>query len=196
MAELGTGAQAPRHGEPGVLSDAEADAFIAVLQQRFDTHMHRHPGVAWAAVRARLQAGGAALWSLHAMERTGGEPDVLGAADADGAFLFCDCAAESPAGRRSLCYDEDALASRKEHPPQGSAVDRARAMGAALLTEAQYRQLQQAEPLDGKTSSWLDTRPTSGGWAARCSATGATAGSSRTTTVRSPTTPRAGSGRR
>lgn len=137
----------------------ETDALLATLQQRFARHGHRHPEVDWAAVQARLQGNAAALRSLHAMERTGGEPDVIGTAGADGAFLFCDCAAESPRGRRSLCYDAEALQARKENRPEGSAVGMAQAMGIALLTEAQYRLLQALGTFDRKTSSWIATPP-------------------------------------
>ena len=118
--------------------------------------MPRHKGAAWAQVQARLEANPAALKSLHAMERTGGEPDVIGGDDQSG-FIFCDCSAESPAGRRSLCYDREALDSRKENKPQGSAVEAAGEMGVELLTEEQYRELQQLGEFDAKTSSWIRT---------------------------------------
>ena len=132
-------------------------ALTKALQSRFEQNMHRHPGASWADVRARLRPD--TLRSLQEMERTGGEPDVIGAADASGAFLFCDCAAESPPGRRSLCYDAQALNARKQNKPRNSAVAMAAAMGIALLTEAQYRQLQELEAFDLKTSSWIDTPP-------------------------------------
>ncbi len=119
--------------------------------------MHRHPGIAWAEVQARLEGQNEKLWSLYEMERTGGEPDVVGIDPTTGAFLFYDCAAESPKGRRSLCYDPQALEARKEHPPQGSAVGMAADMGIELLSEAEYRQLQRLEHCDAKTSSWLKT---------------------------------------
>ena len=120
--------------------------------------MQRHAGVAWAPVQARLEANPAATESLHQMEATGGEPDVVGPA-ASGRYTFCDCAVESPVGRRSLCYDGAALDARKESKPKGSAVGMAQAMGIALLTEAQYRQLQELGEFDTKTSSWIATPP-------------------------------------
>jgi len=121
--------------------------------------MHRHKGIAWADVRARLEGNPDALKSLRAMEATGGEPDVIGRAKKAGHFTFCDCAAESPAGRRSVCYDRAALDSRKEHKPQDSAVEMAAEMGIDLLTEEQYRALQKLGEFDMKTSSWIKTPP-------------------------------------
>lgn len=135
------------------------DDLLQILKRRFDQHAARHAGIAWAAVQARLQGHAAALQSLRLMEDTGGEPDVIGQDPASGALTFCDCAAESPAGRRSLCYDQDALDARKEHRPQGSAVEAAAAMGIQLLTEAQYRDLQRLGEFDLKTSSWIRTPP-------------------------------------
>jgi len=137
----------------------QRDMLLHTLKLRFEKNMHRHAGIHWADVQGRLQASVDALRSLHEMERTGGEPDVIGAADGDGAFLFCDCAAESPQGRRSLCYDAEALNARKENKPENNAVDMATAMGVSLLTEAQYRQLQQFGEFDMKTSSWVATPP-------------------------------------
>jgi hypothetical protein len=127
------------------------------LKSRFARNMHRHEGIAWAAVQARLEARTDALRSLHEMEATGGEPDVIGLDTKTGQITFCDCSAESPPGRRSLCYDRDALDSRKENKPQGSAVEMARAMGVDLLTEDQYRALQGLGEFDAKTSSWIET---------------------------------------
>lgn len=121
--------------------------------------MHRHPGVKWAGVESRLASNPAALRSLQEMERTGGEPDVVTLDEATGACCFVDCSAESPPGRRSVCYDREALDARKEHKPEGSAVELAAAMGVALLTEAQYRQLQKLGEFDTKTSSWVLTPP-------------------------------------
>jgi hypothetical protein len=121
--------------------------------------MHRHPGVAWADVQARLDADPDALRSIGEMEATGGEPDVIGRADATGRYVFCDCAAESPSGRRSVCYDDEALESRKEHKPPASAVAMAAEMGIELLTEDQYRALQTLGEFDTKTSSWVSTPP-------------------------------------
>ncbi len=119
--------------------------------------MPRHKGVAWANVQKRIEASPAALLSLHQMEATGGEPDVIGQDKATGQFIFCDCSAESPPGRRSLCFDREALDARKENKPEGNAVERAAAMGVTLLTEEQYRALQQLGEFDTKTSSWIDT---------------------------------------
>lgn len=132
---------------------------LRVLQARFEKNMRRHPGVEWDQVRSRLEASPAALRSLAAMEESGGEPDVIGPADKSGKFTFCDCSAESPAGRRSLCYDRAALDSRKENKPQGSAVEMAADMGIDLLTEEQYRALQTLGEFDTKTSSWITTPP-------------------------------------
>ena len=129
------------------------------LKRRFEQHMPRHRGIAWVDVQARLEQHAAALKSLRWMEDTGGEPDVIGQDQATGRYVFCDCAAESPSGRRSLCYDRDALDARKEHKPQGSAVETAAAMGVELPSEAQYRQLQALGEFDTKTSSWVLTPP-------------------------------------
>lgn len=138
----------------------EPRGLLATLQARFEAHPHRHPDVAWKEVEARLAARPASLRSLQQMEETGGEPDVVGRDAQTGALLFVDCAAESPAGRRSLCYDDEALASRKEHKPRGSACGMAAAMGVELLSEEQYRALQQLGAFDTKTSSWLRTPAT------------------------------------
>ena len=135
----------------------DQEELLTTLQARFDRHRHRHRGVAWNDVRARLQGNAAALKSLAAMEASGGEPDVVGVDSGTGRYAVCDCAAESPAGRRSLCYDRDALDARRENKPKGSAVDMAAAMGVALLTEEQYRALQQMGEFDTKTSSWIAT---------------------------------------
>ncbi|MCU0633275.1 MAG: DUF4256 domain-containing protein [Gemmatimonadaceae bacterium] len=133
------------------------DDLLATLQARFEAHMVRHPGLAWSAVQARIERAPAALTSLREMERTGGEPDVLAPDGAGKELLFVDCAAESPAGRRSLCFDQAALDARKEAKPAGSAMGAAEAMGVALLTEAQYRLLQTVGEFDLKTSSWIAT---------------------------------------
>lgn len=136
----------------------EHDALLRTLQARFEKHKARHQGVAWAQVLARLDAASSAtLKSLAAMEASGGEPDVIGIDAGSGQLLFCDCAAESPAGRRSLCFDDEALNARKENKPQGSAVAMAATMGVELLSEAQYRALQQLGEFDLKTSSWIAT---------------------------------------
>lgn len=130
---------------------------LDVLEARFEKNMHRHRGLAWAEVRARLEDEPDALTSLRVMETTGGEPDVIGRDEQSGHFIFSDCSAESPAGRRSLCYDREALEARKENKPENNAVDMATAMGIELLTEEQYRALQKLGEFDTKTSSWIMT---------------------------------------
>ncbi len=134
-----------------------APHLLATLQQRFEAHPHRHPGLAWADVAARLAERPAALRALGEMERTGGEPDVVGRHPATGEVIFTDCSAESPLGRRSLCYDRAGLESRKEHRPENTAVDMAAELGVELLSEAEYHALQQLGEFDLKTSSWLRT---------------------------------------
>jgi hypothetical protein len=136
----------------------EREGLLQALKTRFEKNMHRHKGIAWANVQARLEANPGALKSLLSMEVTGGEPDVI-SQDETGHFTFCDCSAESPAGRRSLCYDRDARDSRKEHKPENSAVETAAAMGIEILTEEQYRELQSLGGFDMKTSSWIRTPP-------------------------------------
>jgi hypothetical protein len=135
----------------------DRNALLSALQQRFEAHAHRHAGIAWSEVRSRLNADPAALDSLAAMERTGGEPDVIGRGPAGDTLVFCDCSAESPSGRRSLCFDGAALAARKANKPAGSAMELAAEMGVAILTEAEYRALQQLGEFDRKTSSWIAT---------------------------------------
>jgi hypothetical protein len=137
----------------------EDDRLIATLSARFEQNMHRHKGISWADVQARLERHPAAMKSLAAMEASGGEPDVIGHGAKSGQITFCDCASETPAGRRSLCYDREALDARKENKPQGSALDMAAEMGIALLTEEQYRALQELGEFDVKTSSWIHTPP-------------------------------------
>lgn len=149
----------PKASQAQALAAKQRDALLATLQARFSKHPARHQGIAWANVQARLDASPAKLWSVGEMERTGGEPDVIGHDKKTGAYLFADCAAESPSGRRSLCFDAKALAERKEHKPKGSAAGMAEAMGVELLTEAQYRDLQQLGAFDTKTSSWVATPP-------------------------------------
>jgi hypothetical protein len=140
------------------LLPTQKEALLLLLQERFEGHMHRHKGLKWSAVAARLEkASSETLWSLHAMEETGGEPDVISRNPKTGAYLFCDCVAESPSGRRSLCYDDDALDARKEHKPKGTALGMAADMGIELLTEEGYHALQQVEVCDMKTSSWIQT---------------------------------------
>ena len=132
-------------------------ALHQTLQARFAAHMPRHPHLTWQAVQARLEGRDAAWRALAAMEATGGEPDVVGDAGAGGEIAFCDCAPESPTGRRSTCYDGEARASRKEHAPETSAIEQAAAMGIALLTEEEYRALQTLGAFDARTSSWIHT---------------------------------------
>ena len=139
------------------MKTAEGEQLLKTLQARFDKHPNRHRGIAWSAVQVRLEADRAKLQSLHRMEQTGGEPDVTGRDKASGEYLFFDCSEQSPAGRRSVCYDREGLESRKEHRPQDSAVDLAAAMGVELLTEDQYRDLQKLGEFDTKTSSWIST---------------------------------------
>ena len=138
------------------LSAEQRGELLTALKERFEENMGRHKGISWAKVQARLEtADPGTLWSLHEMERTGGEPDVVG--HDKGKFVFSDCSAESPDGRRSLCYDREALESRKEAKPKNSAVDMAEAMGIELLTEDEYRELQKLGQFDLKTSSWIRT---------------------------------------
>ena len=139
------------------LSPEQREELLAALKARFEKSMNRHKGLEWANVQAKLEANPERLWSLNEMERTGGEPDVVGHDEKTGEYIFCDCSPESPGGRRSLCYDREALESRKEHKPQNSATDMAAAMGIELLTEAQYRELQKLGNFDTKTSSWVRT---------------------------------------
>ena len=137
----------------------EREALLEALQARFEKNMHRHKGIAWDKVRAALEGKSGALRTLVEMEATGGEPDVIGADKQAGHYIFCDCSAESPVGRRSLCYDRAALDARKENKPKGSAIEMATAMGVDLLTEEQYRELQKLGEFDTKTSSWVSTPP-------------------------------------
>lgn len=139
------------------LSPPRRTELLEIFKQRFQANAQRHRGVRWEAVLARLEGGGDKLWSLDAMEASGGEPDVVGQDGKSGEYLFFDCSAQSPKGRRSLCYDQEALAARKEHKPKDSAVSVADAMGVALLTEEQYRLLQQLGEFDTTTSSWIAT---------------------------------------
>lgn len=141
------------------LSPKQRDDLLGTLKARFEKNMERHKGLEWARVQGRLAAHPEKLWSLSEMERTGGEPDVIGQDKKTGEFIFCDCSPESPRGRRSLCYDREALKSRKEHKPKASAMDMATAMGVALLTEEEYRELQKLGAFDTKTSSWVRTPP-------------------------------------
>ncbi|MBO9564349.1 MAG: DUF4256 domain-containing protein [Niastella sp.] len=146
-------------GNDKQLSAAEQATLLKTLKARFEKHTARHKGIDWAKVQEKLEAHPKKLWSLHAMEETGGEPDVVGVDKKTGEYLFYDCAAESPKGRRSICYDGDALASRKEHKPADSATNMAEEMGIELLTEEEYRALQELGAFDLKTSSWIVTPP-------------------------------------
>jgi len=139
------------------LSSEQQEQLLGILKSRFEQNMKHHGGIAWSKVHARLEAHGEKLWSLDQMEKTGGEPDVIGYEKKTGEYIFCDCAVESPCGRRSLCYDREGLESRKEHKPEGSVLDVAAGMGIELLSEEQYRELQQLGDFDAKTSSWLKT---------------------------------------
>ncbi|RAJ93020.1 uncharacterized protein DUF4256 [Larkinella arboricola] len=139
------------------LSPEQQESLLGTLKVRFTKNMNRHPDVEWNTVQARLEANGEKLWSLYEMERTGGEPDVVGHDQKTGEYIFYDCSAESPKGRRSCCYDRQALESRKENKPANNAVDMAAAMGIKLLTEEQYGALQKLGQFDTKTSSWVET---------------------------------------
>jgi len=130
---------------------------LRTLKARFEKNMNRHKGLEWAKVQTKLEAESEKLWSLNEMEITGGEPDVVGHDKKTGEYIFFDCSAESPKGRRSLCYDHEALESRKEHKPENSAIEMAADMGIEILTEEQYRQLQKLGNFDTKTSSWIKT---------------------------------------
>jgi hypothetical protein len=141
------------------LSPKQRDEQLRVLKARFEKYMNRHKGLEWAKVEARLEARPEKLWSLHEMERTGGEPDVAGHDKKTGEYIFFDCSPESPKGRRSVCYDREGLESRKEHRPDNTAMDMAAAMGVELLTEEQYQELQKLGDFDLKTSSWVKTPP-------------------------------------
>ena len=141
------------------LSADQAKELIKTLKTRFEKNMGRHKGIEWSKVQARLEAKPEKLWSLDGMEETGGEPDVVGQDKKTGEFIFFDCAAETPKGRRSVCYDREGWESRKEHRPENTAIDMATEMGIELLDEEQYMQLQQLGKFDTKTSSWLKTPP-------------------------------------
>jgi hypothetical protein len=135
----------------------QREELLSALKVRFERNMNRHEGLEWDEVQAKLEANAEKLWSLSEMERTGGEPDVVGRDKKTGEYIFYDCSAESPKGRRSICYDREGLESRKEHQPENSAIDMAAAMGIELLTEEQYRELQKLGNFDTKTSSWVKT---------------------------------------
>jgi hypothetical protein len=139
------------------LSTKQREELLNALKARFEKNMDRHKGLEWAKVQAKLEANTEKLWSLNEMERTGGEPDIIGHDRKTGEYIFYDCSEESPQGRRSFCYDRKALESRKEHKPENSALDMAASMGIELLTEEQYRELQKLGDFDTKTSSWVKT---------------------------------------
>jgi hypothetical protein len=139
------------------LSPEQREELLSALKARFEGNMNRHKGLEWAKVAAKLEANPEKLWSLSEMERTGGEPDVVGHDRSTGEYLFFDCSAESPSGRRSVCYDREGLDSRKEHRPENNAIDTAAAIGIELLTEEEYRELQKLGNFDTKTSSWVTT---------------------------------------
>lgn len=139
------------------LSQEQCEDLLNRLKVRFEKNMNRHSGLEWSKVQAKLDANPEKLWSLNEMEMTGGEPDVIGYDEKNGEYTFCDCSAESPKGRRSVCYDREALESRKKHKPENNAMDMAASMGIEILTEEQYRTLQKLENFDLKTSSWVLT---------------------------------------
>lgn len=141
------------------LPPEQREELLSTLKTRFEKNLNRHQGLKWDDVQAKLNAHPEKLWSLGEMERTGGEPDVVGFDEKTGEYIFMDCSAESPSGRRSVCYDREALESRKEHKPENDAVDMAAAMGIELLTEEEYRALQKLGEFDIKTSSWIKTPP-------------------------------------
>ena len=143
----------------GELSAKQREGLLATLKARFEKNMHRHEGLDWASVQSRLEANGAKLWSLHEMERTGGEPDVVAQDKQTGEYIFFDCSPETPKGRVSVCYDREGLESRKEHKPANNAIDMAAAIGVELLSEEEYLQLQKLGEFDTKTSSWVKAPP-------------------------------------
>lgn len=144
-------------GTKKVLSPKLSEELLSALKSRFEKNMNRHKDLEWNKVQAKLEANTEKLWSLYEMERTGGEPDVIGFNNNTGEYIFFDCSVESPKGRRNVCYDREALESRKEHKPENSAVDMATGMGIEILTEEQYRELQKLGSFDTKTSSWIKT---------------------------------------
>ncbi|MFM9276899.1 DUF4256 domain-containing protein [Paenibacillus jiagnxiensis] len=149
-----------KSNETGIKKDLSPDQreeLLGTLKARFEKNVNRHNDMEWAKVQAKLEANAEKLWSLNEMERTGGEPDVVGHDEKTGEYIFYDCSAESPKGRRSVCYDREALESRKAHKPENNAIEMAAAMGIELLTEEQYRELQKLGNFDTKTSSWVKT---------------------------------------
>jgi hypothetical protein len=154
---LGYCEQGKNMGTKKQLSSKQREELLRTLQARFQANMVRHKGLVWGEVEDKLEAQAEKVWSLSEMERTGGEPDVVGYDKKTGEYIFYDCSAESPKGRRSLCYDREALNSRKEHKPKDNAMDLANAMGVEILTEEQYRELQKLVEFDTTTSSWVKT---------------------------------------
>lgn len=144
-------------GSKKELPAKQSEELLKVLKSRFEKNTNRHKGIKWEKVQAKLKANTGKLWSLHEMERTGGEPDVVGYDKKTGEYIFFDCSAETPKGRTSLCYDREALDARKEHKPKNNVMDLAADMGIELLTEEQYRELQKLGKFDTKTSSWIKT---------------------------------------
>ncbi len=144
-------------GNKKELSPEQREALLRALKARFEKNMNRHKGIEWAKIQTKLETNTEKLWSLNEMERTGGEPDVVGHDTKTGEYIFYDCSQESPPGRKSVCYDREGLESRKEHKPESNAVDMAAAMGIELLMEEQYRELQKLGNFDTKTSSWVKT---------------------------------------
>ncbi|MDN3668211.1 DUF4256 domain-containing protein [Echinicola jeungdonensis] len=144
-------------GNPKELPAEQIEGLISTLKARFEKNRVRHQGIEWAEVQFKLEKNTEKIWSLFEMERTGGEPDVVGLDNKSGEFIFFDCSAESPKGRRSLCFDREALESRKDYPPKNNVIDMAAEMGIELLTEEQYRELQQLGDFDTKSSSWVQT---------------------------------------
>lgn len=147
----------PKNNHKKNLLPEQCTELLKILKTRFEKNMNRHKDLQWAKVQAKIEADSEKLWSLHEMEKTGGEPDVVGYDKKTGEYIFYDCSAESPKGRRSLCYDREALETRKEYKPENSAVDMASDMGIEILTEEQYRELQKLGNVDTKTSSWVKT---------------------------------------
>ncbi|MDA3614299.1 DUF4256 domain-containing protein [Polluticaenibacter yanchengensis] len=143
--------------KPNKLPAERSEELLEILRKRFEKNMNRHEGISWVDVQAKLEKAVSKLYSINEMEETGGEPDVIGYDTKTNEYIFCDCSAETPKGRRSLCYDDEALASRKEHKPKNSAINLAKEIGINLLTEDEYFQLQQLGSFDNKTSSWLKT---------------------------------------
>ena len=139
------------------LSVEEQESLLNILKERFEKNMHRHDGLEWTKIEVKLKANPDKMWSLHEMERTEGEPDVIGYDEQADEYIFCDCSKESPKGRRSVCYDREALEKRKKHKPETSAMDMANEMGIEILDEEQYRELQKLETFDTKTSTWIKT---------------------------------------